>query len=216
MKEKILLHKVKKLQKDAINKGVFSLFNSKEGKKIFRKGLNYDALEFFYDLYKGWDETSGDIPIELGDHLESLIDDPNLLIGIHRTGTINYPDNLGVLESIFENGLINNGDGSSGIFTDRPEPDKTISFVGNILNLIIMLKSSYKDSTGAVLVGIPAEYMDENKCMRKECFDDIYDTFNGLPVIRKEFMLGYLTSVNGNYRLITKEEVLQNKKNTSF
>jgi hypothetical protein len=56
--------------------GVFSLFNSKEGKKIFRKGLNYDALEFFYDLYKGWDETSGDIPIELGDHLESLIDDP--------------------------------------------------------------------------------------------------------------------------------------------
>lgn len=216
MKEKMLLHKVKKLQKAAINKGVFSLFNSKVGKDIFSKGLNYDALEFFYDLYKGWDETGGDIPIELGNYLESLIEDPNILLGIHRSGAITYPHNTGVLESVFENGLTNNGDISSGVYTERPEPDKTVSFVDAILNLVIMLKSSYKSSTGAVLVGIPAEYMDENKCMKKEHFDDIYDTSSGMPNIRKEFMLGYLTSVDGEYKFVTKEEILQNKKNTSF
>ena len=216
MKEKILLYKVKKLQNDAIDKGVFSLFNSKDGKKIFSKKLDYDTLEFFYDLYKEWDDVEGDIPIELGEHLGNLIADPSVLVGIHRTGAISYPDSVEVLESIFEKGLINNGDGSSGVFNERPEPDKTVSFVDNILNLIIMLKSSYKDSTGAVLVGIPSEYMDENKCMRKECFEDIYDTSSGFPTIRSEFILGYLTSVNGKYKLITKEEILQNKKNTSF
>ena len=47
-------------------------------------------------------------------------------------------------------------------------------------------------------------------------FDDIYDTSSGFPNIRKEFITGYLTSVDGQYKLITKEEVLQNKKNTSY
>ena len=104
MKEKILLHKVKKLQKDAINKGVFSLFNSKVGKDIFSKGLKYDALEFFYDIYKGWDNSGGDIPIELGEYLEQLIEDPSILVGIHRSGAITYPNNPQMLESVFENG----------------------------------------------------------------------------------------------------------------
>ena len=215
MKEKILLYKVKKLQKKAINDGVYSLFNSKVGKKLFSKKLNLESLEFFYDLYKGWDETGGDIPIELGEYLESLIEDPNTLIGIHRSGAITYPQNTSVLENVFENGLTNNGDISSGVYTERPEPDKTVSFVDAILNLIIMLKSSYKSSTGAVLVGIPAEYMDENKCMKKECFDDIYDTSSGLPNIRKEFMLGYLTSIDGQYKFVTRDEILQNKKDTT-
>lgn len=216
MKEKILLYKVRKLQKDAISKGIFSLFNSKVGKDIFSKGLKYDALEFFFDIYKGWDATGGDIPIELGEYLEKLIEDPSILVGIHRSGAITYPNNTQMLESVFENGLTNNGDLSSGVYTERPEPDKTVSFVDQILNLIIMLKSSYKSSTGALLVCIPTEYMDENKCMKKEHFDDIYDTSSGMPNIRKEFITGYLTSVDGEYKLVTKEEVLQNKKNTSF
>lgn len=216
MKEKILLHKVKKLQKDAINKGVYSLFNSKVGKEIFSKGLGYDSLEFFYDLYKEWDGTGGNIPIELGEYLEGLIEDSTILLGIHRSGAITYPNNPQMLESVFENGLTNNGDLSSGVYTERPEPDKTVSFVDQILNLTIMLKSSYKSSTGAVLVCIPAEYMDENKCMKPECFDDIYDTSSGLPNIRSEFIVGYLTSVDGKYKLVTKEEVLANKKNTSI
>ena len=216
MKEMILLHKVKKLQKDAIQKDVFSLFNSKEGKRIFDKKTNYEALEFFYDLYKGWDETGGDIPIELGDYLSQLIEDPNLLVGIHRSGAISYPENTEILDSICEKGLTNNGDISSGVYSERPEPDKTVSFVDAILNLVIMLKSSYKSSNGAILVAIPSEYMDENKCMKKEHFDDIYDTSNGSANIRSDYILGYLTSVDGEYRLISKEEVLQNKKNTSF
>ena len=148
--------------------------------------------------------------------MEGLIEDSTILLGIHRSGAITYPNNPQMLESVFENGLTNNGDLSSGVYTERPEPDKTVSFVDQILNLTIMLKSSYKSSTGAVLVCIPAEYMDENKCMKPECFDDIYDTSSGLPNIRSEFIVGYLTSVDGKYKLVIKEEVLANKKNTSI
>jgi hypothetical protein len=36
--------------------------------------------------------------------------------------------------------------------------------------------------------------------MKKEHFDDIYDTSSGLPNIRKEFITGYLKSVDGQYK----------------
>ena len=45
MKEKWILYKVKKKQKEAMNKGYYSLFNSKFAKVIFMQFLKIIALE---------------------------------------------------------------------------------------------------------------------------------------------------------------------------
>lgn len=216
MKEKWILYKVKKKQKEAINKGVYSLFNSKFAKeKTFSKSATIDGMEYFSDLFEEWDKVGGVVPQELGEYVESLLYS-DVRLGIHRSPLLSFPDYSETLQDVFKIGLYNNGDVSSGMYNARPEPDKTISFFDNMLNFMIMLKSSYKGSTGSLLVGIPKELFNDDGTMKKARFYDIYDIVNNIPTIKKEYILGYLCATNGKFALHTKEEVLKNEKNTNF
>lgn len=216
MKEKWILYKVKKKQKEAINKGHYSLFNSKFAKeKTFSKSASIDGMEYFFELFEEWDNVGGVVPQELGEYVESLLYG-DLRLGIHRSPLLSFPEYSETLQDVFKIGLYNNGDVSSGMYNSKPEPDKTISFFDNMLNFMIMLKSSYKGSTGSLLVGIPKEFFNDDGTMKTDKFYDIYDIVNNIPTIKKEYIIGYLCATNGKFDLHTKEEVLRNEKNTNI
>lgn len=78
---------------------------------------------------------------ELGKELESLFDD-DCVVGIHRTGyTMVTPE---FLNDVFNNGLINNGDGMQGIVQYEPDITKTVSLQNNFLLMYGQIKTCNK------------------------------------------------------------------------
>lgn len=100
------------------------------------------------------------MPKEVGKYLESLIDDENLIVGVHRTEIQEDLKDDIKMKSILNQGLKNYGDLSLGIVYNNASLSKTVSFPGNILNLMILLKSTYKFSNGGFILAFPSEITD--------------------------------------------------------
>lgn len=211
-----ILNKVDKIRREALDNGSYTLFNCEQAKRFFQEGMSNDTMESFFELFSEWDNYGNSIPFELGCYLEELINNPEISVGIHRTSIDGDVFNSKILSSICEKGLINSADLSYGAFTDKPEPNKTISFVERMLNLVIMLKSSYKGSEGCVLVAIPSAYFTKDGDMKKEHFEDIYNVGDIAPTIKPEYIKGYIGPFEGEYKLFAREEILSNKKSTNF
>ena len=93
-----IMEKIKKEQTDSQKTKNFSLFNSKYGKEMIDSSLersmkDYDSnsLETSYQLLHSCDEK-GFMSEDLGNYLESLIDDEKYQIGIHRVSKVVCPD----------------------------------------------------------------------------------------------------------------------------
>lgn len=105
----------------------------------------------------------GMIEYKVGKELEEIYKDSDrYAIGLHFTGFSDTSDKF--INTVFDEGLINNQDAMQGIQTVYTDIEKTVSFVGNFTIFIGQLKSahSYKMSEGAFLIKIPKEFLSDD------------------------------------------------------
>lgn len=117
--------------------------------------------KFIVKLAKSYD-SFGYMKKELGEEIESLFNDPDYMIGIHRTGYSNVDDKY--LYDVFNRGLINNMDLMQGISNSDSnylDIEKTVTLFNNFVIMNAQLKSAYnyKGSAGCVIVKIPKSYL---------------------------------------------------------
>lgn len=118
--------------------------------------INHSHVE---KLAKDYD-TIGYMSEEVGRELDSLYDNPDYIVGIHRTGYTRINDEI--LNDIFNRGLYSNGDlMSSGANNGNYNIEKTVSFFNDLLLMIPSLKTceGYKTSDGCIIVKIPKSYI---------------------------------------------------------
>ncbi|MBO7664817.1 hypothetical protein J6S46_03115, partial [Candidatus Saccharibacteria bacterium] len=145
--------------------------------------------------------------------MEHYIDSPNYRFGVHRSNSINgeKPETDAVLNNIMREGLVVLGDASSGSVRNNADPEKTVSFCKNILNAVILTKSSRQGSTGAVLVAIPSEYVNEEGELLPGKAENVYN-YNeiGNPYIKPEYILGFAPNLGKNTTVdfISRQELL--------
>ena len=155
---------IKQYRKKSLEDGNYYLLGSEFIKKNLAMAKSFKAYEYLFNLYREWDDY-GSIPLEIGEYFEKKIDDPNYNIGIHRIGGFGTIDpnnvyNSNLLRKIFSEGLKNYGDASSGVSNkDLIQPKKTVSMISSILNAVILLKTHYKDSKGAIITVFPSEFV---------------------------------------------------------
>lgn len=213
---------IEEYEKKSVIENKYYLLSSDFFKDIVNNNeLDDKNLEFFYDICKEWDDY-GSIELEVGHMLESLIKNPDYRIGIHRTPSFSSIDAEGNLHSelandIFENGLINNGDLSSGVVnTDVPEPSKTVSPINNIMDAVMYFKASYKQSNIGVLAAFPTKYVDKELNFNDNYAAEIYNTTDiGAYTqysIKPKYLIGVVYQDHGNCKFFTKDEVKQTNK----
>ena len=156
------------------------------------------------DVCEDWDTCGVEMPYQLGKKLEKLTKDPKIWFGVHRSSRIDgrsFENDL-VLQKIMREGLRNAGDDSSGLNYRNPPVTKTVSACENMIHTVINVKSSYKGSTGSVLVAIPMKYMDPNDGTVKEKYiDTVYDNSGPSSVIRPEFLVGFIQNLGEGHTL---------------
>ena len=97
-----------------------------------------------------------------------------------------------------ENGLLNFGDASSGAIQDSPSLSKTVAVCNDMLNADIYLKSSYKGSTGSILIAVSKEYVDDDGNPKPGMSEKIYiKDKHGRSMLRPEFIKGFVSNVPG-------------------
>ena len=145
------------------------------------------------ELAQGYDEI-GYMSEEVGRELDSLYDNPDYIIGIHRTGFTRINDKI--LNDIFNKGLYNNGDiMSSGSDGQRFNIEKTVSLFNNFLTMIPCLKTSegYKMSQGCIIVKIPKSYIGKAEGTAQPIF---YKENDYQVRLIPEFIYGYIPVSN--------------------
>ena len=138
-----------------------NILESKNSYKLV-ENIKYGKKEaFIKELAKDYD-SYGNIKYEVGKELEEVYKDiDNYEVGLHFTGYANADKEF--IDTVFNEGLINNQDAMQGVQTIYTNIEKTVSFVGNFTVFIGQLKGaySYKESQGAFLVKIPRKFLDE-------------------------------------------------------
>lgn len=138
-----------------------NILNPKKNYKLV-ENIKYGKKEaFIKELAEDYD-SYGNIKYEVGKELEEVYKDiDNYEVGLHFTGYSNADQNF--IDTVFNEGLINNQDAMQGVQTTYTNIEKTVSFVGNFTVFIGQLKGaySYKTSQGAFLVKIPKEFLSE-------------------------------------------------------
>lgn len=222
IKRKTGLFKIKRILKDiqkyqdevAKDDENFYLMNSKYGKEIFSKLKNPESFEYFYNVFKTYDDK-GSIPKDLAEMIEKKIEDPNVVLGIHRTGDgIINPDDIyssSVLNNILQEGINITGDMSSSAFSKNViPPNKNISPINDMLHAVIFLKNPYKNSTGGILVELPVEAVDKDLYLKEGGDDIIYKKGIINDSLKPEYILGFVSQKDGICKYSTREEILKN------
>ena len=154
--------------------------------------------EIVKQIYEDIDSI-GSIPLDLGLYLEKLIinqERDDYYIGTHNSSAIrdeNVFENE-TLKSICNDGLINNGDLSSGVHSEYGynSISKTVAQTKTILNLLFNLKSEYKGGRGAFILKFPKEYFNEEFELKAGMENMVYNIKNGMQYIKPEFILGFV------------------------
>ena len=143
--------------------------------------------DFILDLAKQYDEY-GYMSEELGRELDSLFENKDYVIGIHRTG-YNYMSEE-MINSIFNKGLINNGHIMQGGMAGNFDIEKTVSIFNDFTVLNGQLKAAhgYKGSQGCIIVKIPKSYLGKSDGP----IEPIYYTDDGVTKLLPEFVYGYV------------------------
>lgn len=201
--------------KECNEKQLYTLFESKYGKDVFKQKLSAETAKYFYDLLKEWDDRIA-VPKTIGKQLESLVYNECISLGIHRTEIDSELSENSIMKSILENGLINNGDlMSSGAYSDIPSVNKTVSFPENILNTFILLKSTYKFSNGGFILAFPKNIVDKDGSTKCNDYNLLYNNINGVNYIKPEYIIGYIDNSYGVMNFYSREELLNNINNNS-
>ena len=183
------------------------------------RSKNKKDIKFAKDWWNGvcdsWDNCGVELPRELGEGIEKIVEDKNYFFGTHRSYAIDGSnfENDEVLHKILTDGLQNLGDASSGAIYEDPPVSKTVSPCTGMLNTVINLKSSYKGSTGAVLVAIPSEFVDKETGEVKEGMENEVYNHNSLgnSFLKPEFIMGFVQNLGkgSTLRYESREEILE-------
>lgn len=219
------------LLKKKIEKEIEQIRNSSDGNYYFLTDPNYvkellsfnklKTIQYFYGLYSELDKSL-DMPMELGDLLKGYFDnDCDKRLGIHRTGAgifdlnnDNCLDNE-ILNNIFSFGIINQGDAPRGVVSESiVPPSKTVSIVNDMLHAVMRIKTTYKGNVG-ILLEFPKEIIDKEGHIISGYENDIYDFSKHInPVIRPEFLVGFVINDNGKCYYHPKSEIIKEKGNS--
>lgn len=170
-------------------------------------------IRYHKKLARGYDKV-GYISMQLGKELEELWDD-DYVIGIHRTGYSNANE---IIQDVFTNGLINNGDSMLGCTYTKPDEminlEKTVSVFSDLKLLVWQLKtaSGYKESQGSFVIKIPKSYLGQAEGEIKP----IYYKENWLSIrLLPEYIYGYVPCDNCNLGEMIKNPNYMNIHNYS-
>ena len=159
------------------------------------------------------DQREPRIPLELGNYLYNLTRDPNIYLGIHRSYAIQGKNPLedDILHSIVTEGLINNGAAMQGVVNNSPPaPSATLSPASDIMRLCGFLKSSYRGSSGALLLALPKDVVDrELEFSRDADRSSFYKKEGMIYTFPPEYIVGFLKEDNGSCRLYSREELIR-------
>lgn len=201
----------------SIDENKYYLMASKYADNIFdNPSMEESNVSYFSDLFQEWDNF-GSIPLELGNYIENLLNDSSVVLGIHRTGgngviDINDVTGSNVLQSIFNEGLKNMGDLSSGAgMNSIPEPNKTVSVLHKPIHAVMSLKGQYKGSVGGVLVAFPAAFVDDSGEIINNSYNDIYTFIDNIPTIKSKYLLGFVASDKGVCTYYPKDSFIKGK-----
>lgn len=227
-----IMEKIKKEQTDSQKTKNFSIFNSKYGKEMIDSSLersmkDYDSnsLETSYQLLHSWD-AKGFMSEDLGNYLESLIDDEKYQIGIHRVSKVVCPDPHDIhqndtLYSICSKGLYLTGHSSSGGYLSNGKNPLylNISPINNLLHAVEFAKSSYKGSTGGFIIALPSEYVDKELNIKNGHENDLCGYVDGEWALDPKYIVGYISQDEGVCNFFTRAEIMyeyeKNKENHS-
>lgn len=158
------------------------------------------------------------ISLEAGEMINNLMKDPNYYGAIHRTylGKMEYQNgipSIPELDSIMEDGLINNGHGmSSAAFSDNPSLSLTTSPLIGIAG-IGNFCSKYKENNVIILLKFPKDKVDDELSFKGDSAKDIYDTKKGLCFIKPEYVMGAFIEEEDKQKYFTREQILSVKQN---
>lgn len=170
--------------------------------KLLDPNISKEGRKYLFNLYKEWDDY-GNISLELGTYIETLVNDDTISLGIHRTNIINNSSNEDLVNNtllcdIFNNGLKSDGDlANDAISKGVIHPSKTISFFSSMLDAIIHIKTSYKGSDGGILVLFPSNLVLKDGTLVADKVKDVYDVINNICYIKAEYLAGYIYQDDG-------------------
>lgn len=185
--------------------------------KLLNSKGTTEGKKYLLDMYQEWDEY-GSIPLELGNYIENLVSSKNISCGIHRISFYSLMDTSDiyhndVLQSIFNDGLKNLGDLSSGVvLSGTVQPSKTVSFFGSMLDAVIHIKTSYKGSKGGILVACPTSLVDKDGNIIKGKEKEVYNIVDNTIFLKPTFLLGFIEQENGVCHFYRKENFLKTDK----
>ena len=200
----------------SIKEGIYYLKGSPYMLEIIEKYPNPEMIEdFFLAHCNRLDSKEPAIPLEIGQKIEALTKDSSIRLGMHRSDSIIGEDYLSssTLHSIMEEGLINNGAAMQGLISPRVEPNQSLRNTDDMITAFSVIKNSFRGSQGAILVGLPRELINSQFEVINQEDEKIYDVDTyGIKHIKPEFIIGYISTYNGEVKFYSREEILQNKK----
>lgn len=200
----------------SLREGIYYLKGSPYMLEMIQKYPNPELLqEFFLKRFDQLDSCNPPIPLELGEFVYNLTQREDIVLGMHRSDSIKGDDPLEdpVLQAIMKEGLMNNGTAMQGLVTERVEPSQTISKTNDMITAFIVLKHSFRGSTGAVLVGLPSHLVNSQLEVVNQEDDKMYDVdIYGIKHIKPEFNIGYISTHKGAVKYYSRPEILSHIK----
>ena len=204
----------------AFDDGRYSFFEFDRIKEILAKceKINkYDKYEFFFDLAQGWDKECR-LSRATGEQINAFMRDGSNVTAIHRTdvGRITSKDGLPNnknINSIMNEGLINNGHAMQGAYTDIPPLSLTTSPLitfGDLINLV----GSYKNNNVTVILQYPRELVTNDlHFTSEELGRKFYGSDGKEHVIEPEYIMGVIVkSKEGLDEFYSREQLLNLNK----
>ena len=208
----LLRQKVELKKQEYEKKGLFSLYHARFANDILKLN-NYEAVNSICEMIDSW-EGSYIIPYKVGISIDSFVNNPNLVVCIHRTKLQmeekDAPIN-GRLKNIMEEGLINYGDvnayGGSGFSNKIPDLIKTTTPLVGLSGYINFI-SSYHQNNVIVMMSFPKEFVSKHGEIIGD-YSNVYDLSEKNPRVKPEYMMGAIVKdENGVFNFYTKDEII--------
>lgn len=217
--EEEILELYKIYKEKSIRENRYYIKGSNYMKRVIDSKISNDLMnDFFITHFDKIDKNPNVVPLELGNFLEALTEDPNFRLGMHKSDSVIcsnvYMDKE--LNDIMTSGLVNNGSNMQGLVTTGIKaPNKTIANADDIISALAIIKSTYKGSKGTILVKLPKDVVDNQfeiippqEENAKKIYN--YDSY-GIPYLKPELIIGYVALENEEYKFYSREDLLNNK-----
>ena len=219
-KAKLLVEKVETIKEEAKRNGRFSLFHTDCIGSRFDKNKSYDGMKYLFDLVEGWDKYCN-LSYNNGISLEGFVNDPSIVVGVHRTNLNIKKDENGFpvstgLDKIMSEGLINYGHANAyggGAFTSIPAISLTMTPLKG-LEGYINLVGSYHNNDAIILAAFPRELVDDDcDIIDNSRASEIYKISTFWSTIKPEYLMGAIVKNKDGYdEFFTRDEIIEHSK----